>query len=429
MANKKLVKICGIASPIRYCSGRGKRFKPNMNFERIFLILLITSTYSAFAQKDGYWDKERATTKEILVSAGDRIVIKTEDLPVGTTEIVYRITLLDKNQQMANSLVSLLKAIPDPYGIVQGSAGAVFLMSKISGDDQCTYSLFTSNETAKKYVSDGKIDSACFSQSEPVSKDAKRISLDKNSCLKENTKTIWFGFESKNWFLTQKIVLEVVPWVDVKLNRGWNQDNKNEIISLCKTSTMAQKMANSDDFCVCILDKIMKEYRYAEFQKLLAVEKTKVYKDFGNACYKDADISKNVYNDLRNQIATLIKQQKYNEAIQKLNIIINDGKATALDYSSIGYCYILTKQYAKALKFLQEGEKLDDTELLVKLNLAHVYLVSNNYGDAKTIYKKYQDQNVTDSLSWKEKTKSDFALFEKAGLPSKDFEKILKLFN
>lgn len=400
-----------------------------MNFKRIFLLLLITSTYCSFAQKDGYWDKERATTKEILVSAGDRIVVKTEDLPVGTTEIVYRITLLDKNQQMANSLVSLLKSIPDPYGIGQGSAGAVFLMSNISGDDQCTYSLFTSNENAKKYVTDGKIDKACYSQGEPVSKDAKRISLGKNSCLKENTTTIWFGFESKNWFLSQKVVLEVVPWVDVKLNRGWNQDNKNEIISLCKTSTMAQKMANSDDFCVCILEKIMKQYRYSEFDKLLAVEKTKVYKDFGNACYKDADISKNVYNDLRNQVSGLIKQQKYNEAIQKSSTIINDGKATALDYNSIGYCYILTKQYAKALKFLQEGEKLDDTELLVKLNLAHVYLVSNNYSDAKAIYKKYQDQNVTDNISWKEKTKSDFAVFEKAGLPSKDFEKVLKLYN
>ncbi|ABQ05809.1 tetratricopeptide repeat protein [Flavobacterium johnsoniae] len=400
-----------------------------MNFKRIFLILLIASAYNSFAQKDGYWDKERATTKEILVSAGDRIVVKTEDLPVGTTEIVYRITLLDKNQQMANSLVSLLKSIPDPYGIGQGSAGAVFLMSNISGDDQCTYSLFTSSENTKKYITDGKVDNACFSQKEPVSKDAKRISLDKNSCLKENTKAIWFGFESKNWFLSQKVVLEVVPWVDVKLNRGWNQDNKNEIISLCKTSTMAQKMANSDDFCVCILEKIMKQYRYSEFQKLLAVEKTKVYKDFGNVCYKDADISKNVYNDLRNQVSGLIKQQKYNEAIPKLGTIINDGKATALDYNSIGYCYILTKQYAKALKFLQEGEKLDETELLIKLNLAHVYLVSHNYSDAKAIYKKYQNQNVTDSMSWKDKTKSDFTIFEKAGLPSKDFEKVLKLYN
>lgn len=400
-----------------------------MNFKRIFLILLISFTHNSFAQKDGYWDKERATTKEIIVSARDRITLKTEDLPVGTTEIVYRITLLDENQEMTNSLVSVLKSIPDPTGISQGSAGAVFLMSKISGDDTCTYALFTSTENAKKYISDGKTDKACYAQEDPVSKDAKRLSLDKSSCLGENINTIWFGFHSKNWVLNQKIVLEVVPWVDAKLNRGWNQDNKNEIISLCKTSTMAQKMANSDDFCVCILNKIMKQYRYTEFQKLLAIEKTKVYKDFGNTCYKDADISKNVYNDLRTQVAALIKQQKYNEAIPKVNTIINDGKATALDYSSIGYCYILTKQYAKAIKSLKEGEKLDDTELLVKLNLAHVYLVSDNYSEAKAIYKKYQNQNVTDSLSWKEKTQQDFAVFQKAGLPSKDFERILKLYN
>lgn len=398
-------------------------------FKKHTLFLLLLTSITSFAQKDGYWDKDRATTKEFLVPAGDRLSIPTEDLPVGTTEIVYRITLLDKNQEMTNSLVSVLKAIPDPYGIGKGSAGAVFLMSKISGDDECTYSIFTTNENAKKYVTDGKIDNACYSQSEPVSKDAKRLSLDKSSCLKPNTTTIWFGFESKNWFLSQKVVLEVVPWVDTKLNRGWNQDNKNEIISLCKTSTMAQKMADSDDFCVCILNKIIKQYRYDEFQKLLAVEKNKVYKDFGNECYKDNDISKNVFNDLRTQIAALIKLQKYNEAIPKLNSIINEGKAIALDYSSLGYCYLLTKQYGKALKTLQDGEKLDDTELLIKLNLAHTYLISDDYSNAKAIYKKYQNQNVTDSLSWTEKTKADFEMFKKAGLPSKDFEKVLKLYN
>ncbi|KFF04665.1 tetratricopeptide repeat protein [Flavobacterium reichenbachii] len=399
-----------------------------MTFKKIFLFFSFISFCSSFAQKDGYWDKERSTTKEIIVSARDRITVYTEDLPVGTTEIVYRITLLDENQQMSNSLVSVLKAIPDPTGISQGSAGAVFLMSKISGDDKCTYSIFTSSENAKKYVSDGKTDTACYAQLEPVSKDAKRLSLDKSSCIKENTPVIWFGFESKNWFLNQKVVLEVVPWVDVKLNRGWNQDNKNEIISLCKTSTMAQKMANSDDFCVCILEKIMKQYRYTEFQKLLPIEKNKVYKDFGNACYKDVDISKNVFNDLRTQAAVLINTQKYNEAIQRLTTIINEGKATALDYSSIGYCYILTKQYAKAIKFLKEGEKIDDTELLVKLNLAHVYLLDDNFSEAKTIYKKYQNQNVSENLSWTDKTKLDFAAFQKAGIQSKDYERVLKLF-
>jgi tetratricopeptide (TPR) repeat protein len=192
---------------------------------------------------------------------------------------------------------------------------------------------------------------------------------------------------------------------------------------------MAQKMANSDDFCVCILDKIIKQYRYVEFQKLLAIEKTKVFKDFGNACYNDANISKNVFDDLRTQANTLIKLQKYNEAITKLNTIITDGKATALDYSAIGYAYILTKQYAKAIKFLKEGEKLDDTELTVKLNLAHAYLVSDDYSSAKSIYKKYQNQNVTDSLSWKDKAKLDLENFKKAGLPSFDFDRVLNLFD
>jgi hypothetical protein len=78
-----------------------------MNLKKIVLLLFISiSTTSVFAQKDGYWDKERAFNKEIVVSARERIVVKTEDLPVGTTEVVFRITLLDQNQQMANSLVS-----------------------------------------------------------------------------------------------------------------------------------------------------------------------------------------------------------------------------------------------------------------------------------------------------------------------------------
>jgi tetratricopeptide (TPR) repeat protein len=220
-----------------------------------------------------------------------------------------------------------------------------------------------------------------------------------------------------------------VPWVDVKLSRGWNQENKKEIISQCKTSNLAQKMASSDDFCVCILEKIQKQYRYNEFDKLLAMEKIKAYKDYGNSCYNDTSISKNIYSDLRSQASKLIKNQKYGEAIALLNTVIADKKATALDYSSIGYCYILTKQYEKAVKFLKEGEKLDETELQLKLNLAHAYLVSDNYKDAKAIYKKYQTQNVTDSLSWIEKVKLDFAAFKKANLPSGNFDRVLDLFN
>ena len=392
-----------------------------------FLVLFLVSINTVFSQKDGYWDKTRATTEEITVSARDRIIIKTQDFPEGTTEVVYRITLLDKNQQMAGSLVSVLKAIPDPTGISQGSAGAVFILSKISGDDKCKYAVFSSADLASNYKDSGKTDDACLVQDTPVSKDAKRLSTDKSACMQSGSGNLWFGFESKNWIMNQKIILEVVPWVDNTLSRGWTLENRKAIIDQCKTSNLAQKMTNSDDFCVCILDKIQSKYTFKEFQKLLAVERAKAFKDFGNSCFGESSLSKSVYDDLRKQAAALAKQGKQGEAIVKLTTIINDGKATALDYNAIGSSYLLTKQYGKAIKFLKEGEKLDNTELLIQMNLAHAYLLNDNYSSAKAIYKEYQSQNVTDSLSWTQKVKQDFAAFKKAGITSSDFERILKL--
>ena len=93
----------------------------------------------------------------------------------------------------------------------------------------------------------------------------------------------------------------------------------------------------------------------------------------------------------------------------------------------MGYGYLITKQYGKAIKSLKEGEKIDDTELLVKLNLAHAYLLNDEYSKAKAIYKEYQNQNVTDSISWTQKIKDDYQAFAKAGIQNEDFEKVLKL--
>jgi hypothetical protein len=391
------------------------------------LLFLLQVTPNCFAQKDGYWDKDRATTKEITVPARDRIVIKTEDLPTGTTELVYRITLLDENQKLASSLVSILKVIPDPTGISQGSAGAVFVLSKISGEDKCTYAVFSNEQLATKYKENGLTSSACLTQVTPLSKDAKRVSIEKNPCLQTKTGALWFGIESKNWIMKQKVILEVVPWVDYKASKGWTIENRKAIIDQCKTSTMAEKMTNSDDFCVCILDKIQSKYKFQEFQKLLPIERSKAFKDFGNSCFGESSVSEATYSDLRKQASILTKQTKYGEAISKQAIIINDGKAKALDYNSIGSNYILTKQYAKAIKFLKEGEKIDDSELLIKLNLAHAYLLNDDYKSAKTIYKQYQTQNVTDSLSWKQKAKDDFEIFEKSGIKNDDFDRISKL--
>lgn len=389
----------------------------------LFFLLL---TIQTFSQQNGFWDKQRAFTKQLTLKAGKRIVVHIEDMPEGTTEVVYRITLLDENQQMANSLVSLLKAIPDPTGISQGSAGAVFLLSKITGDDKCKYAIFTNETLATKYIEDGITEKACLYQETPINKDARRLSLN-SSCLKSNA--MWFGFQSKNWVMNERIVIEVVPWVDYKLSRGWNLESRKALLSICKSTDLAKKISNSDVFCGCVLEKVQNQFTYKEYETLLAVEKTRVFRDAGNKCFIESGEANNVYNNQRAEGNILFNQKKYGEANTKLLPIIASGTGTVADYNAIAINYIFSKQYDKALQYLKVGEKLDDIELLTKLNLAHTYLLKNKFSQAKNIYKKYQSQNVSDSLSWKEKVKLDFEAFEKAGLNTDNFDRILRIIN
>ena len=70
---------------------------------------------------------------------------------------------------------------------------------------------------------------------------------------------------------------------------------------------------------------------------------------------------------------------------------------------------------------------MDESALDIQLNLAHAYLLNDHYSQAKSIYKKYQSQNVTDSLSWTQKVKLDFELFRKSGVQNDNFDRILNL--
>lgn len=400
-----------------------------MSTKKLFLLFVFFITKTTFAQQDGYWDKDRATTKEIIVTAGSRVAVKTEELPTGTTEIVYRITLLDDNQQMANSLVSVLKAIPDPSGISQGSAGAVLLMSKVSGDDKCKYAIFSTANNATDYQKYGKMTKACLAQNAPLSKDAKRLTLEKSTCLSAEGENVWFGFESQNWIMKQKIILEVVPWVDNKLSKGWNVDNRQTVLKQIKTSEFAKQLLNPDDFSLCVLEKLQAKYKFKEFQSLLAIEKSKNFKDFGNECLSEKPANKSILTAIRLDAQQLFKNRKYDEAIQLLQTgIIDNENATVLDYNALGQYYLYSKQFEKASKALKEAEKLDDAELLVQLNLAHLYLLNDEFKKAKELHKKYKTQNVTSKISWVAKTKSDFEDLQKAGFKNEDFERILKLF-
>jgi tetratricopeptide (TPR) repeat protein len=394
---------------------------------KIYILFFILLSTPFFAQKDGYWDKERNTNKQIVVKAGERIIIKSEDFPRGTTEFVYRITLLDDNQQLSSSLVSLLKSIPDPTGYSQGAAGGIFILSKVSGDDTCKYALFSDSKLAENYKETGKPVKAILFQNEPVDKDSKLIKLNATKELFES-KNVWFGFESQNWVMHEKIVLEIVPWVNNELHRGWNTASRMELLKDCKSSEISKKMINSESFCVGISNLIQKKYTIDEYQKLLDIEKNKLLNEISFQCLSDKSTNNSILVSARLDANEYFRQGKYAEAINLLNSVVFDfGNTKITDYCSLGKYYLFSKQYDKALKILKEGEKTDASELLIQLNLAHLYVLIDDFRMAKELHKKYKNQNVTATESWKNKTKSDFEEFQKTGTVNKDFERIIKI--
>lgn len=381
-----------------------------------------------FAQnKDGYWDNIRTTNETINLSAGKRTIIKSTELPDGTTEAVFRISLLDDNQKLASSLVSLLKSIPDPTGISQGSAGAVYLLSTFSGDDKCKYAIFTNEKDALLYQKTGETKNACYVQNTPVNKEAKLLT-ENSSCISGNSKNLWIGFESDNWFMKQKIVFELVPWVNEKLSRGWTVAAKKSVLDEIKQIDLYSSVTNKNQFAGAMLDLVSKKVTYKEFKNLFPEEKQKIFSDLTFVALKETREDKVLSELNRKKITELFNAGKKAEAIAMLESMVSSASKSASDYNLLGKYYILTLQYEKALKTLKTAEIIDDTDLSIKLNLAHVFILTDDFKKAKEIHKRFENQNISADVSWQQQTKNDFSDFDKQGIRNKYFSKILKLF-
>ncbi len=400
---------------------------------KFYSLFILFSIYIAQSQDvNGYWDNQRITNKEIKLSAGDKIIIKSEDFPVGTTEFVYRVTLLDENQKMVNDLASVLKSIPDPYFIGKGTGGALSLVSSISGSDKCIYAVFNEEVKANEFSKNPDFKTACLYQPNPVSKDAKVVSS-KSTCIKEETKNVWFVFENKNWIMNEKIVLEIVPWVDNVASRGWSQKNKqialDKIMKFDFLNDVKYDVQNSVKYSV--LRSLMDKYRFQDFMKLTDSEQG-VLLERGIAEGFSAEGYKGMYNELIGFKAHTLafKQNKFEEAISLLkDKVINRNDVRALDYNLLGELYMWSNQLEKALQSFQTAEKMDSSELKVKLNLAHVYMFMDEVSKAKEIHKKYMNQNVSAKQTWKNKAINDLDKFKKSNLPQDNIQKIWRLYN
>ena len=396
-----------------------------MNAKLNVLFALFSSVI--FAQsKDGYWDNIRTTSETITLGAGKKKMIKTADFPLGTTEVVYRISILDDNQKISSSLVSVLKAIPDPTGISQGSAGAVFLASTISGDDKCKYVVFANEKDALEYEKSSVLKNACVVQNEPINKEAKLLS-EKSKCLNGN-QNLWFVFESDNWIMKQKIVFEVVPWVDYKFKNGWTNAAKKELLLEVENNEFFKSINQKDKLLGYFIETFTSKYNFNDFKEIIPAEKAKAFSDVMDESLKKSGLMNGYLEGIRAEAKRFLSAKEYEKGMSLIeNEIIQKGRSTDLDYGLQADFYLMTKQYIKAEVAIKKAISMNATNIEHQLRLAHVYLFSNRVSEAKDIHKKYRSNNVSSSKSWTQATKEDFDNFKKNGLSTDDFKKILRI--
>jgi tetratricopeptide (TPR) repeat protein len=133
-------------------------------------------------------------------------------------------------------------------------------------------------------------------------------------------------------------------------------------------------------------------------------------------------------DDLKKEISYQLLFQQYGAAAEKY-IQLVELERTATNYNSIGWCLLLNKQFSRAIKYLSDGIALDNYNLYLQGNIAHAYLLTDDFDKAKEIYLKYKYEKLNSSMTWIEMVKGDFKTFEKRGINSSNFQTILNLLN
>lgn len=388
----------------------------------IFTLAIVLFAFTLFGQQSGHWDFNRAIEKSFPLPDTEKKII-TVNLPIGTTQILYRVSFLSPSAEVTNKIAQTLSVAPSLT--IQGASMALNVISTLGGTNKGQYNIFTDYENANKYYL-GLRSTACYVSLADIPGEKNYIELSQNTCLKQGTTTLYFSFYNGNYFYDEQVLLEVVPWIDFEASKGWTLEAKNIFMDYC-LAHMTEDITLKKEVCGCVLEKFQAEHKVHELGTLTESELETISKQYSEQCIKGTGEHENILNFSRADADLAAEQGDYSKAINAYLEIIKSGSATVGDYNNLGWYYILTKQFLKATKYLKEGEKLDETELIIKGNLAHAYLLSGDLESAKAIYVKYKTQNVDEKTSWCQMVKGDFEALKSKGISCEQFSEILNL--
>ena len=181
---------------------------------------------------------------------------------------------------------------------------------------------------------------------------------------------------------------------------------------------------------MCILSKLMKNFTPEAFSTKAKGEQEVLISWMKNDCYIE---TKN--QSLEKRMLELEDMKlKINELEQKGDFasMASLAERTALEFPSIAIqtkhmrSLLLSNQLSKAQILAEALAKNNKDNLVIQMNLAHIYLLSNQYKEAEKQYLKYKKWQTTEGVTWEQMIESDFDFFVKNKIFNSSYDNIKK---
>jgi hypothetical protein len=386
-----------------------------------FLILFIYFIHQfSTAQQIGKWDTTKAFYQKIELSAKQKKVIAI-NIPKGSTELLYRITVADAEENISKSLASLMSNVPYAPSKIVGSG--INLLNGIGGTSKCEFFIFNTIENANLFIKQkNEIGNACFVSEKIIE---KYDIIQRNSKCYKDKHTIFFVLVSDNIIEKLSVIIEVVPYINQQKSLEWSIKNRDLYLNSCKNKY--KNLAGNNETCICMLDKLQQQYSVTDYNKLSKNEKLNI----DNNQYKNCIIQTGAKNELNqtkyNKGILYFNEKKYGYAIEIFKELIEEKYNLINSYQYLSNSYFRSKQYTRALEIIQLAQQLDENNLAIKLDYAHALLLTDDFENAKIIYFMHKKENISVDTSWIDKIKADFEYFESLGIESNKYKKILNL--
>lgn len=138
-------------------------------------------------------------------------------------------------------------------------------------------------------------------------------------------------------------------------------------------------------------------------------------------------------DEMLNKATLLSQKEDYSQAVKYLKFGLAAEPTNLEMQNLLGRNLLFNKQYEEALTILvlayKTEENSSDNELKnsIAANLAHAYLLTDNYTEALKIYKENTDLTINNKI-WNEAINDDFDEFEENGIVNEDIQKIKNFF-